>query len=153
MLGLQERVALAWLVPLRLYIGWFFLDSGWGKWSSGWIDKGVLAQRIGTWMQEGKTFAFYADFLREQVLTHLSLYSWLVVVGELGAGAALMLGLGTRLAAAAALLMNVNFFLGSAQPLNVVFALCNVVFIAAGAGRTFGLDALVRQRLPKWFIG
>jgi thiosulfate dehydrogenase [quinone] large subunit len=153
MLGLRESVPLIYLAFVRVYMGWFFLDAGWSKWSSGWVEKGTLAARIGSWMQEGKTYAFYANFLREQVLTHLQAFSWMVVAGELCVGASLLLGLGTRAGALVGLVMNVNFYLASAQPLNIVFALCNAIFLLVGGGRALGLDGLLRQRFPRWVIG
>jgi uncharacterized membrane protein YphA (DoxX/SURF4 family) len=141
-----------------LYLGAAFLEaltnkvgphrwSAWPHWMHDHVAK--LAPHV---------VPFYRPFLTAVVIPHANVFGPLVAAGEVAVGAALFLGVGTRLAAACGMLLTLNYFL--LNGLTVVdvsndFAIltgCAVVLITA-AGRTLGLDAyLVRRwpRMPIW---
>jgi thiosulfate dehydrogenase (quinone) large subunit len=81
----------------------------------------------------------------------MPLVNWLVVFGEIAIGAALILGLGTRFAAAAGTLM-MAFFLLAAWDFqhglvneHLAYTIITGFVGYIGAGRYFGLDALVER--------
>jgi uncharacterized membrane protein YphA (DoxX/SURF4 family) len=79
-----------------------------------------------------------------------SMVSW----GELLVGALLILGLVTRLSAAAALLLTLNYMWAKeASPdlssNDTAFVAISLALLFGAAGRTFGLDAMLARRWPR----
>jgi thiosulfate dehydrogenase (quinone) large subunit len=149
-----EQTRIAFLLPLRLFCGWVFLNTGVHKLSGGWLGDGELSEILGEWLRDGKPYAFYVPFLRDVVLPHAHLFSCLVAIGELLVGAALLAGLFTRLAAFVGLVMVGNFLLGHGDGLaangTAPMAVMMLTMMATAPGRTLGLDAALRGRLPTW---
>lgn len=149
-----EQTRIAFLLPLRLFCGWVFLNSGVHKLSDGWLGSGQLAEVLGEWLKSGKTYSFYAPFLRDVVLPHADLFARLIALGELLVGAALLAGLLTRLSALVGLILVGNFLVGRGDGLAangtapMMVMLLTVMLTAPG--RTLGLDAALRGRLPRW---
>ena len=144
----------AFLLPLRLFCGWSLLNTGMKKLNDGWLSRPELANTIEGWLREGKPYGFYAPFLRSVVLPHAHLFSILVSFGELLVGAALLAGLFTRFAAAAGVLLTLNFMLGRGDGIGAnntaPWVAMMVTLMLTSAGRTLGLDAALRGRLPSW---
>lgn len=149
-----EQTRIAFLLPLRLFCGWIFLNSGVHKLSAGWLRTDELSAILGEWLKDGKTYPFYVSFLRDVVLPHAHLFARLVSLGELLVGAALLAGLMTRLAAFVGLVLLANFLFGRGDGLsaNGTASLAVMMFtmILTAPGRTLGLDAALRGRLPRW---
>lgn len=140
-----------WPVALfRIAFGILYIDMALQKapWKNfGWLE-GFIKQEIAH-----PAFAVVATFLRDVVLPNLALFGTLTFVVELALGIALVAGLLTRLAAAAGFLWQVNIAM---QAFNVpgewywiwpLLTLPQFTFAACGAGRAFGVDAWLRQRL------
>ena len=88
-------------------------------------------------------------------IPHAGVFAHLVVFGEMAVGAALLLGCATRLAALGGIFLCVNFLLAGGTPLlgtdpPVVFSLLLVTVYATAAGRSLGLDSLLKRKLPRW---
>jgi thiosulfate dehydrogenase (quinone) large subunit len=149
-----ELTKIAFLLPLRLFCGWTLLNTGLKKLHDGWLTRPELAQTIEGWLRDGKPYGFYAPFLRAVVLPHAHVFAILVSFGELLVGAALLAGLFTRAAAAAGVLLTLNFLLGRGDGLGAnntapwVFMMLTLML--TGAGRTLGLDGALRGKLPRW---
>lgn len=122
---LQGILARAALVLLRVYLGLVLLLAG--------------LQQIGS------------EPAAPAGLLVTGLVSW----GEILVGAALILGLFTRLAAAGAVLLLVNSILGGApwawDPGSNMVALgvISLALLIGAAGRTLGLDGLLARRWPR----
>jgi thiosulfate dehydrogenase [quinone] large subunit len=144
----------AFLLPLRLFCGWSLLNTGMKKLNDGWLSRPELANTIEGWLRDGKPYGFYAPFLRSVVLPHAHVFSILVSFGELLVGAALLAGLFTRFAAAAGVLLTLNFMLARGDGIGAnntaPWVAMMVTLMLTSAGRTLGLDAALRGRMPRW---
>ncbi len=99
----------AYTVGLRVLafaLGLFFVFNAIDK--AAWMaDSGILEERLRGWLERASpTTRWYIETV---AMPGVPLFARLVPVAELSAGAALMLGFWTRLAAAVALLMVANF--------------------------------------------
>jgi len=140
---------LFWL-PLRVWLGWQWLESGWGKMSNpAWTQTGVALK--GFWTnavsipETGRppiAFDWYRQFL--QAMLDAQAWPWfskLVVAGELLVGVALILGAFTGIAAFFGGFMNWSFMMAGSASVNPMFFVLSVGLILAWkvAGH-FGLD-------------
>jgi len=140
---------LLWL-PLRVWLGWQWLESGWGKLSNpAWTQTGEALK--GYWTnaviipEAGRpaiAFDWYRQFL--QAMLEAQTWTWfskLVVAGELIVGVALVLGAFTGIAAFFGGFMNWNFMMAGSASVNPMFFLLAIGLILAWkvAGH-FGLD-------------
>ena len=140
---------LLWL-PLRVWLGWQWLVSGWGKMSNpAWTQTGEALK--GFWTsavsipETGRppiAFGWYRQFL--QAMLDAQAWPWfskLVVAGELLVGVALILGAFTGIAAFFGGFMNWSFMMAGSASVNPMFFVLSVGLILAWkvAGH-FGLD-------------
>jgi thiosulfate dehydrogenase [quinone] large subunit len=152
---MRETVALWMLLPLRLYTGVAYVRTGLGKIANHWLSESTrLEVTIAGWLAGGKPYHFYEGFLRSVVQPHAKLFSFLIVIGEISVGAALVLGLFTRPFAIAGLFMTLNFLLGQGEGLtansSTAFVMILLTFALVPSGRVFGLDHFLRGKAPKW---
>ncbi len=145
----------AGIVILRIFLGVKLFMAGLQKWD--WIGTPQLKTTIQHWtsaMAEGS----YYNFLTHSVLPHYTLFTYLVVFGELGVGLMLIMGLLTRVSALLAIVMNLNYLLAgwldgpTTQGLNECFLAIEFALLIAGAGRVFGLDAILARNRPGWIL-
>lgn len=130
---------LVWL-PLRVWLGWMWLQSGWGKLANpAWMQTGEALR--GYWMNQvvipeaGRppiAFDWYRGFI--QALLDAQAWTWfskLVVIGELVVGVALLAGAFTGIAAFVGGFMNWNFMMAGSASVNPVFFVISVGLILA----------------------
>lgn len=151
-LGLAERRSLGWLALPRIVLGGLFLQAGARKLREG-FDGAALQSQLDAWASGGQTMAFFRAHLEAYVLPWAGLVSGAVVAGELVAGISLLLGLGTRAGALIGLVLNVVYFLASGEQINLLAAPISLASLVAGGGRALGLDAAIRARRPRFFLG
>lgn len=156
MLWNDRRAALLWL-PIRLWLGWQWLESGLGKAGNpAWMQTGEAIK--GFWANAVKipetgrppiAFAWYRVFL--QSLLDAQAYTWfakLIVFGEIMIGIALILGLFTGIAAFFGGFMNWNFMMAGSASVNPVFLMISIFLIAAWKVSGYiGLDYFLASRL------
>jgi uncharacterized membrane protein YphA (DoxX/SURF4 family) len=139
------------LVLPRVFLGIIFLVAGYSK-----SVVPVSVQMFGLLNRGGvdPTFAWYRSFTHSVVLPHADVFGALLVLGEIYVGVALLFGVTTRLAAAVAIFLLLNFMCAKEVfPWNPSICdspdivLCLVIMIGA-AGRTWGLDRLLHARYP-----
>ena len=140
------------LAIFRMAFGLLYLDMAFQKapWKSyGWL-RGFIEQEI-----QHPTFGVVSAFLQHVVLPNFALFGMLTFVTELGLGLLLLTGTLTRLAALGGFLWQVNIAL---QAFNVpgewywiwpLLTLPQFMFAACGAGRVWGVDALLRRSLER----
>ena len=153
----------AWLALLRVVVGAWFVKAVWTKLSLGLAwgvlpYPGVSPRFIGFHPKRVAEFAagnplgWYKDFLEQTVLPNASLFATLQVWGEVSVWFGIVLGLATRFTALVGLYLAVNFGLASQwmsfgqQGFHLLLVTSMVIFIGAGAGRAWGLDALLLRR-------
>lgn len=143
----DTRLAWLWL-PLRLYLGYAWLTSGWGKLQNpAWVDTGQALR--GFWENAVRleprpviAVGWYRDFI--QFLLDVGAYTWFAKViagGELAIGLALVLGAFTGLAAFSGGFLNWNFVMaGTASTNALLFAIATWLVLAWKTAGWIGLD-------------
>lgn len=102
--------AAAGLRVLAVCLGVFLIFQGLGKLA--WLgSSGPLAEALQGWLRDAPPPTRW--YLETWAIPGIPLFARLVVFGELAAGIALVIGFWTRLAAAAAFLMVLNFHVAS----------------------------------------
>lgn len=137
---------------VRILTGMIFVAEGLGKILGPFVRGGFAKQ---TTEMLSQAWPFWRAFLKGVVLPNASAFGWLVAVGELAVGLALLLGLWTRFAAAAGAALMLSILLCQSDPgrgaswdrwitagLTTKFALLLLLLLAAtDAGRLWGVDA------------
>jgi thiosulfate dehydrogenase (quinone) large subunit len=150
-----------WIALLRVVVGAWFAKAVWTKLAVGYlwgVPSPMVSARFIAFHPKrvaefaaGNPIAWYKEFLEQTVLPHATLFATLQVCGEVAVGLGLILGLLTRLTALVGLFLAVNFGLATQwmsfgqQGFHVLLVTSMLIFIAAGAGRAWGLDALLRR--------
>lgn len=144
----NTRFAWLWLI-LRVYLGYSWLTSGWGKftnpaWQTGAPLRGFWENAVAI-PEAGRppiAFDWYRSFI--QFMLDNQAYTWfasLVMVGELLVGVALILGAFTGIAAFSGSFMNWNFIMAGAASTNGMMLTLSVFLILAWkVAGWFGLD-------------
>lgn len=109
------------------------------------------------WTEQESTnaaFEFHRTFLKDTVLTNMTVFGPIVFVAELVFAGSLMLGLAVRLVSVLGVLYVLQLWLGlydnsSEWPWTYMFlALLMFLFAVEGAGRSLGFDAWLRREVP-----
>jgi uncharacterized membrane protein YphA (DoxX/SURF4 family) len=116
--------------------------------------------------QESKSaaFEFHRTFMKDAVLTHMTIFGPIVFLAELVFAGSMLLGLAVRFVGVLALVYTLQLWLGlygnsSEWPWTYMFlAFLMFLFALEGAGRSLGLDAWLRCNVPavregKGFVG
>ncbi len=150
----NSRAGLFWL-PIRLYLGFTWLEAGYHKFSGkGWMDGGSALK--GYWEHaaaippagEGSpaiSFDWYRAFI--QLLIDNGAEKWfapLITFGEMAVGVGLLIGLLTGFAAFFGALMNMSFLLAGSASINpVLFTLAIGLMLAWKVAGFYGVDRYV----------
>jgi uncharacterized membrane protein YphA (DoxX/SURF4 family) len=163
----EIRTPLWLLLPLRLYVGIYFIKSAIAKVSFGLLKNPDLlftfpAGSRGQGMRAiieapNYPYRFYRAFFDVLVVPHPGLFVFLVIFGLLIAGIAILIGCFTRAACLGGLFMMLNFFFAYQVSLagphdSTVFATMLLVIFLTKAGRAYGADHYLQGRLPGWMI-
>jgi thiosulfate dehydrogenase [quinone] large subunit len=152
------------IAVLRLVVGAWFIKAVWTKLTLAYAG-GVLPypavsprflnfhpKRVAEFAADNPV-DWYKTFLQNTVLPHASLFATLQTYGEVVVGLGLILGLFTRLTAIIGLVLSLNYGLATQwmtfgqQGFHLLLITSMVIFLVAGAGRTWGLDAVLLPRL------
>lgn len=157
----ETRYAWIW-IPVRFYIAYVWLTSGWGKINNpAWMETGSALQ--GYWLNALKTdprpviyFDWYRQFI--QFLVDNQAWVWfakVIAVGEVLIGIALILGAFTGIAAFFGAFMNWNFMMaGTASSNPVLFTLTILLILAWKVAGFYGLDRYLLPLLgTPWRVG
>lgn len=152
----STKSAWIWLI-IRVYLGYKWLTSGWGKlfgegrdnWvgeNAGAAIKGFVGGALEK-AEAGKDVAgWYATFLENVVLPNAKMFAFMVAVGEVLVGLGLIVGLLTGIAAFFGGLMNAAFlFAGTVSVNPLMFILATWIVLAWKVAGWYGLD---RWALP-----
>lgn len=151
----NSRAGMLWL-PIRLFIGFSWLESGLGKITNPeWTNGAALRsywERAVVIPEQGRppiSFEWYRDFINALLGGNSeSWFSWVVVLGELAIGVALIAGLLTGVAAFFGAFMNMSFLLaGSASTNPVLFTLAIGLILAWRVAGYYGVDRYLLPRL------
>lgn len=150
----DSRAAWLWLI-VRLYLGYQWLDAGLGKlgnpaWTGGGAGSALTGFVNGALKETGGAHPqvqdWYGSFLQRVVVPNAGVFSYLVVVGEIAVGVALVLGAFTGVAALLGIFMNANYLLAGAVSSNPIMILLGALLLLAW--RNAGWIGLDRWLLP-----
>lgn len=139
-----------WLAVLRIGVGLWWLESVRHKHLRDFLQGGAM-----NWVESltvDHPIPPFAALIRRMSLSSRRrrvVTSWLVVLGEFSVGLSLTLGLLTPLGALVGMFLNLNYLLLAGlkdqgeQGQNLMMFLSELVIFGAGAGMTWGLDALL----------
>jgi thiosulfate dehydrogenase (quinone) large subunit len=145
----NSKAGLFWL-PIRLYLGFSWLEAGYHKFAGeGWIDGGSALraywERAAAIPEEGRppiSYDWYRAFI--QMLLDNGAESWMgwvITFGEMAVGIGLLLGILTGFAAFFGAFMNMSFLLaGSASTNPVLFTLAIGLMLAWKVAGYYGVD-------------
>lgn len=127
-------------IPIRLYFGWEWIQGGWEKVQSGWLSSGkpVAGFAVGALKQTGGehppvAYGWWVSslrFLRDTGWAS-SAMAWIVTMGELVIGVALILGIFTGIVAALGATLNFAFMFSGSAGVKPAYLLAEVLLIAA----------------------
>ena len=109
------------------------------------------------WTEQETThaaFEFHRTFIKDVVLPHMTIFGPIVFLAELAFAASMMLGLAVRLVGVLAIAYVLQLWLGlygspAEWPWTYIFlATLMFLFVLEGAGRSLGLDAWLRRKVP-----
>jgi thiosulfate dehydrogenase [quinone] large subunit len=144
----STRFAWLWLI-IRLYLGYSWVTSGWGKitnpaWRTGEPLRGFWENAVAV-PEAGRpaiAFDWYRNFI--QFMLDNQWYEWfadLIMFGEFLVGVALILGAFVGIAAFAGSFMNWNFIMaGSASTNGLMLTLAILLILAWKVAGWYGLD-------------
>lgn len=152
---LRNNVYAAGILALvRIYIGWQWLSSGWGKVTGDPFDAGgYLTNAVNNPVMNAAgevIYPNYVSFLESFALPNAGLFSTLVAWGEVLVGLGLILGVLTVWAAFFGVVMNFSFMFAGTVSVNPWMILFTFFILAAGynAGR-FGGDRWIHPYLRR----
>lgn len=151
----STRWSWLWLIA-RLYIGWSWLSSGWGKLQNpAWTDGGQALR--GFWERAVTipeaparplvAFDWYRTFLQSLLAAEsYTWFSWLIIIGEILVGVALIVGIFVGISAFFGAFLNWNFMMaGTASTNPVMFTITILIILAWKVAGYWGID---RWALP-----
>jgi thiosulfate dehydrogenase [quinone] large subunit len=147
----KQMVPRSLLALLRVYLGVILLITVAGKLTR---TTPFAAEMLGFLRAMHNTSPWYHQFLQRVVIPNATLFSILVMAGELAAGIALLTGTVTRVGAAIAMFLFLNYMLAKGRWFwspdsedAAVFLIAFVVLLGR-AGRVAGVDGLLARRWP-----
>ena len=142
--------ATAVLLPMRLYVGYWWLQLGLGKLADGWLSTDQM--HLPDLLEQQNPPDWFAVTFIEAANENVYLFQWLIVLGELLFGAMMLAGAATRVAGVAIAVMSIIAFIASGHEFGswmVAMILMSLTLAVAAAGRYLGLDAILRARMVK----
>lgn len=147
----ETAIASMILLLFRLYLGYQWLQSGWGKLTGGFDAGGFIQGAIGKATGDHPAVqGWWASFLQGFALPNIGLFNVLIPWGEVLVGTALILGLFTTFAALMAITMNFAFMFSGTTSTNPQMVLLTIFILVAGAnaGR-YGIDRYISPYLRR----
>lgn len=141
----SNRYVAGFLAIIRIYLGYTWLTSGWGKITGGFDASGYLQGAVAKASGDHPAVqGWWAAFLENVAIPGANVFSFLVMWGEFLVGIALILGIFTNFAALMGIVMNFAFVFSGTVSSNPQMILLTAFLLAAGlnAGR-LGLDRYV----------
>jgi thiosulfate dehydrogenase [quinone] large subunit len=154
---LRDNVYAAGLLFLvRVYLGWQWLTSGWGKLTGDkpFSAEGFIKRIVDNPVQshDEAVYPTYNAFIEGFALPNAKLFSIMVAWGEFLVGLGLVLGCLTTGAVFFGLIMNFMFMFGGTVSSNPWMILLGFIILAAGANAgKFGADYYALPYLRKLF--
>lgn len=150
----ENKIAAGILTIIRLFLGYSWFTSGFGKLTGGGFDaSGFLTNAVTNPIMGpdgGAVYGWYTSFVEGFALPNVGLFNVLVPIGETLVGLGLILGCLTTAAAFFGVLMNFCFLLAGTISHNPTDILLGMIIMIAGANAGYyGLDRWVLPYVRK----
>lgn len=149
----QQPTHLGYVALIRIFIGVHYLVVGWPK-VMGMTGESLAAQLSRTAARD--PLPFHREFITGFVIPNAGAFSYVVAYGEVAIGLSLLVGCLVRVSAAFGVFNNLNILLAMAipaggvqVPINLYFITAELVFVFSAAGRSLGLDGLLKKAFPR----
>ncbi|MBB6446981.1 DoxX family protein [Bacillus benzoevorans] len=148
----ENRYVTPLLTVLRLYLGWEWMNAGWGKITSGKFDAsgflfGALKNMSG---EHPAVQPWWGNFLKEVAIPYIDVFNAIVPWGEFLVGIGLILGIFTSFSILMGLTMNFAYMLSGTTSTNPQMVLLGMFILAAGINaEKIGLDHWIIPLLGK----
>jgi thiosulfate dehydrogenase [quinone] large subunit len=150
----KQSTYLGYLAILRIAVGYHFLVVALPKITGGFLKGHALPEELAKTVVKDP-FAFHRAFIIGFVIPHAHFFSYLVAFGETAIGISLILGCLVRLSSSFGAFHNLNILLsiaianGGAQVgINRIFIVLHLMFVFSSAGRSLGLDGILKRWFP-----
>lgn len=147
----SNKIAMAILTVLRVYLGYQWLSSGFGKitgdtaFSAGGLINNIVANPV-TGPDGNTLYPVYNWFIETFAAGNVELFSFLVMWGEFLVGLGLIVGLFTKTAVFFGMVMNFAFLFGGTVSVNPLYILIGFFIIVGGQNvGKIGLDFYFRK--------
>jgi len=147
----NDKFAILWAI-VRIYVGWQWIQAGWGKITGGGFDSsGFLKGAIGKASGDHPSVqGWYASFLEGFALPNAGLFNILIPWGEFLVGLGLILGMFTTVALFGGALMNLNFMLAGTTSTNpILYTLAIILLVMGPAAYRYGVDYYLLPRFKQ----
>jgi uncharacterized membrane protein YphA (DoxX/SURF4 family) len=139
----------ALLLPLRLFIGLGWLRAGVEKLvDPAWHTGAALSRFLqGQMASDAIPFPWYQALVEGLFQSQVLPLSWLIMLGQMAAGGAILTGACTNLALVGGLFMNVNFVLAGRVNPSAFYIVIQTALFVANTGAIAGIDVWLSSRL------
>jgi uncharacterized membrane protein YphA (DoxX/SURF4 family) len=146
------------LLAMRVGMGLFFLYEAYVQLTKGWLGGDGLERFLRARIDNGSVPGFYEPFLEDVVIANDQFFTVVVILGELGMAAALVLGLLTRVTSLNGVFMNLNFAIMNdknpgAAGIDLLFVSGQAVLFALAARQALSLDEQLIEKGLKLPLG
>ncbi len=154
----KQPTYLGYLALLRILVGVLFLLVAWPKVSGRFLNGDVLPRQLLNGIQKDP-LAWHRAFIEGVVIPHGHLFSYLSAFGEISIALSLVVGCLVRISSLFGALYNFNIMFsvayaagGGTVNYNRVLILLHLIFVSASAGRSLGIDGLLKRRFPRMWL-
>lgn len=149
-----KTLGVALILALRYFFAVFFIYGFWHKLMQGWMWTDILKLHFIDRLSEIHPETLQAAYLQHFAIPLYLPIAWIVTVGELIIGVALIFGVTTRINAAFGLFMLLNFAAGAFYNIWIdILSVMAALFIIFPTGHWLGFDKMLHQKYPRsiWF--
>lgn len=138
-----------YLLPLRLFIGIGWIRASLEKIiTPEWLNGTELTKFFYQQLSGGEVvFPYYRHLITSLFAPHSLALSWIIMIGQMLVGLAILFGAFTNFALLWGLFMNVNFVLAGMVSPSAFYIVIQTALLVANAGAVFGLDHFLSRRV------
>jgi thiosulfate dehydrogenase [quinone] large subunit len=145
---------LGYMAILRIAVGYHFITAAWPKVTGPFVTGRILADELVKTVVKDP-LAFHRAFILGFVVPHAHFFGHLIAFGEMAIGISLVTGCLVRISSLFGAFHNLNICLaiavangGPQLGINRIFIILQLIFALSGAGRSLGIDGILKKRFP-----
>jgi thiosulfate dehydrogenase (quinone) large subunit len=154
----KQPTYLGYLALVRILVGVLFLLVAWPKVSGRFLTGEVLPRQLLNGIQKDP-LSWHRAFIEGVVVPHGHFFSYLSAFGEISIGISLVVGCLVRISSLFGAFYNFNILFsvayaagGGTVNYNRVLILLHLIFVSASAGRSLGIDGLLKRRFRRTWL-